>query len=56
MGKITIIDPGPMKHTGREDYFDYKTTLSNGQSFLDKTVSVIARALTSEANHIDRDS
>ncbi len=44
-GKVTVIDPGPMKHTGRGDYFDYKATLPNGQSHLDKTVSVIAEAL-----------
>jgi hypothetical protein len=47
-GKITFIDPGPMKHTGRGDYFDRKETLPDGQSYLDKTVSVIATALSNE--------
>jgi hypothetical protein len=45
-GKITTIAPGPMKHTGRGDYFDHKTTLPDGQRYLDKTVSVIVTALT----------
>ncbi len=47
-GKITIIDPGPMKHTGREDYFDHKSMLPDGQSYLDKTVAVIVKALEVE--------
>lgn len=45
-GKISLIDPGPMKHTGRGDYFDRKATLPDGQSHLDKTVAVIAKALS----------
>lgn len=49
-GKITVIDPGPMKHTGRGDYFDRKETLPDGQSYLNKTVSVIATALSNEQN------
>jgi len=48
-GKITVINPGPMKHTGREDYFDYKSKLPDNQSFLDKTVSVISDALVNGA-------
>lgn len=47
-GKITTIDPGPMKHTGREDYFDNRSTLPDGQNYLDKTVAVIVTALTDE--------
>ncbi len=49
-GKITVVDPGPMKHTGREDYFDYKSTLPDGQSYLDKTVNVIANEIIDESN------
>jgi hypothetical protein len=39
-----------MKHTGRGDYFDRKETLPDGQSYLNKTVSVIATALRNEKN------
>jgi hypothetical protein len=45
-GKITTIDPGPMKHTGREDYFDDRSTLPDGQSYLDKRVWVFVTELT----------
>jgi hypothetical protein len=45
-GKISVFDPGPMKHTGRGDYFDRKSTLPDGQSHLDKTVAIIATALS----------
>ncbi|MDX1413700.1 MAG: hypothetical protein R3293_05875 [Candidatus Promineifilaceae bacterium] len=55
-GKITLIDPGPIKHTGHEDYFDHKSTLPDGQSFLDKTVSVIADSLIAEAQAQKEDS
>ncbi len=41
-GKMSVIDPGPMVHTGRGDYFDRKTTLPNGQSYLDKTVEIVS--------------
>ncbi|NKQ37652.1 MAG: hypothetical protein HF973_18830 [Chloroflexi bacterium] len=41
-GKMSVIVPGPMVHTGRHDYFDHKATLPNGQSYLDKTVEVIS--------------
>lgn len=40
-GKISLIDPGPMRHTGREDYFDSRNRLPDGQTFVDKTVGVI---------------
>lgn len=40
-GKISVIIPGPMVHTGRRDYFDRKATLPDGQSYLDKTVEII---------------
>jgi hypothetical protein len=44
-GKITTIDPGPMRHTGRGDYFDQRSTLPEGQTYLDKTVAVTVEAL-----------
>ena len=40
-GCITTIDPGPMIHTGRGDYFDRHTKLPSGESHLDKTVAVV---------------
>jgi hypothetical protein len=40
-GKITFLDPGPMRHTGRGDYFDSRSQLPNGQSHVEKTVAVI---------------
>jgi hypothetical protein len=40
-GKITFLDPGPMRHTGRGDYFDSRSQLPNGQSHVDRTVTVI---------------
>lgn len=49
-GKITFVDPGPMKHTGRGDYFDRKEKLPIGQSYLEKTMSVIATALIDQEN------
>ncbi len=44
-GRITVIDPGPMRHTGRGDYLDRHTVLPNGQSNLDRTVEVTIAAL-----------
>ena len=41
-GKISVIVPGPMVHTGRRDYFDRKATLPDGQTYLDKTVEIIS--------------
>jgi hypothetical protein len=46
-GKMTVIDPGPMIHTGKGDYFDPKTALSNGQPHVEKTVEIIAEAVRS---------
>ena len=41
-GRITKIDPGPMKHTGGGDYFDHKAMLPSGQSHAERTAEVIA--------------
>jgi hypothetical protein len=48
-GRITIIDPGPMRHTGKGDYLDQHTILPNGQSNLDRTIEVIIAALLGQA-------
>ena len=45
-GRITVINPGPMKHTGRDDYFDHKALLPNGQTHAQRTAEVIARLIT----------
>jgi len=44
-GRIQVIDPGPMKHTGTGDYFDRHTLLANGQTYVERTAEVIAAAL-----------
>ncbi|MCP4358636.1 MAG: hypothetical protein GY796_11515 [Chloroflexi bacterium] len=49
-GRVTFINPGPMHHTGRNDYFDHKATLPDGQTFLDKTVEIIATTITENAS------
>jgi len=41
-GKIITVDPGPMIHTGRGDYFDYRATLANGQTHVERIVELIA--------------
>jgi len=46
-GKMTVTNPGPMIHTGKGDYFDPKTTLPDGQTHVEKTVSIIAQAVRS---------
>jgi hypothetical protein len=42
-GRVTVINPGPMRHTGREDYFDYKATLSNGRSHVEQTAVLVGQ-------------
>lgn len=44
-GKLTVITPGPMIHTGKGDYFDPNATLPNGQTFVERTVEVIRDAV-----------
>lgn len=39
-GKMTFFDPGPMVHTGRGDYFDHRSTLDNGQTYVEKTAQI----------------
>lgn len=41
-GKVTMIDMGPMGHTGRGGYLDHKAQLPGGVFFVDHTVMVMA--------------
>jgi hypothetical protein len=50
-GKITFLDPGPMRHTGHGDYFDQRTLLPDGQSHVDKTVAVISEIIGKLYDH-----
>ncbi len=40
-GRIVTIDPGPMIHTGRGDYFDYKATLPDGRTHVEQTAALV---------------
>jgi len=46
-GRMTVIDPGPMIHTGKGDYFDPKTKLPDGQTHVEKVVAIIAESVRS---------
>lgn len=48
--KIKVIPTGPMRHTGKGDYFDRHSKLPDGQSYLDKTVGLIAAELINISN------
>jgi hypothetical protein len=41
-GKVTMVDMGPMGHTGRGGYLDHKMALPDGTLHIDKTVATIA--------------
>lgn len=45
-GIITRENLGPMVHTGARGYLDHNTKLSNGQSYLDKTVEMVIKSLS----------
>ncbi len=45
-GKIQSINMGPMTHCNAESYFDPKSLLPNGQSYLDHTVNLTSRLIT----------
>jgi hypothetical protein len=45
-GKITVIDPGPMRHIGRKDYFSFKTRLPNGKCHAEQTAEIVAKVVT----------
>jgi hypothetical protein len=40
-GKVTMIDMGPVGHTGRGGYLDHKTTMPSGMYHVDYTVQVV---------------
>ncbi|MEM7530827.1 MAG: hypothetical protein AAF639_01520 [Chloroflexota bacterium] len=40
-GRATIIPMGPMQHTGKNSYLDIKRTLSDGTTFMEKTVMTV---------------
>lgn len=44
-GRVTFIDPGPMRHTGGRDYFDHQTVLPEGKSYAQRTAQVIAEII-----------
>lgn len=46
-GNVTTIPMGPMGHTGRGGYLDFKTTLPDGQTHVDRTVDVIQEIVRS---------
>lgn len=46
-GRITVIDPGPMKHTGKDDYFDARARLPNGQTHVERTAEVVVEIISS---------
>lgn len=41
-GRVTVVDMGPMDHTGRMGYLDAKTTLPDGTRYIDYTVGIVA--------------
>lgn len=49
-GKVTMIDMGPMGHTGRGGYLDHKRALPDGTLYVDRTVEVIAEIVHRHTN------
>jgi hypothetical protein len=47
-GKISYVVPGPMRHTGKGDYYDRHAMLPNGESHVDRTAQVIAALLSGQ--------
>lgn len=45
-GKFAFIPMGPMVHSGRASYLDEDSTFDNGQSYAERTASLIAQVLT----------
>lgn len=48
-GRIHTIDPGPMTHTGRGDYFDYRATLPDGRTHVQKTAALVGQFVRQQA-------
>jgi hypothetical protein len=42
-GRITVIVPGPMRHTGRGDYFDFKQKLPDGRNHAEQTAALVGQ-------------
>lgn len=47
-GRITVIDPGPMIHTGKGDYFDRHATLPDGTPNADRTADLVSEFIKSQ--------
>ena len=47
-GRITIVDPGPMKHTGKGDYFDRRSTLPDNTPNAERTADLVAEFVKSQ--------
>lgn len=47
-GRITVVDPGPMKHTGKNDYFDRHATLPDGTPHAERTADLVAAFIKSQ--------
>lgn len=54
-GKVTVIEVGPIGHTGRGGYLDDGSQLPDGMSYLDKTVSTMAEIVQQGAVEPARD-
>jgi len=46
-GRISVINPGPMKHTGANDYFDHTAILSDGTTHAQRTAQVVSKIILS---------
>lgn len=49
-GKVSIIDSGPMIHSGRGDYFTQSVTLSDGTNYADHTADLVADILREQGS------
>ncbi|MFO7681446.1 MAG: hypothetical protein R6X34_15480 [Chloroflexota bacterium] len=47
-GRITIVDPGPMIHTGKGDYFDRHVTQPDGTPNVERTVNLVVEFIKSQ--------
>ena len=46
-GKVTMLDMGPVGHTGRGGYLDHKAFLPDGTAFVDQTVATLTEIVRS---------
>lgn len=47
-GRISVVDPGPMIHTGRGDYFDRHATLPDGTPHVERTADLVSDFVKSQ--------